>query len=84
MIGLSGGIDSAVVAIARSIAVKARIVEDDERDHGRRRALNYGHTIGHAIEIAHGSPGTVSRQPRHLGAGRQEDEGEEQWASAHR
>jgi len=37
-------------AIARAIAVKARVVEQDERDHGRRRALNYGHTIGHALE----------------------------------
>jgi 3-dehydroquinate synthetase len=37
-------------ALARAVAVKARLVEADERDHGARRALNYGHTVGHALE----------------------------------
>jgi 3-dehydroquinate synthetase len=37
-------------ALARSSAVKARIVEADERDLGVRRLLNYGHTVGHALE----------------------------------
>lgn len=36
--------------LARSVAVKARIVERDERDRGPRRLLNYGHTLGHALE----------------------------------
>lgn len=38
--------------IFRSAMIKARIVEKDERDWGLRNILNYGHTIGHAIEAA--------------------------------
>jgi 3-dehydroquinate synthase len=33
---------------------KARIVAEDEREHGRRALLNLGHTFGHAIENATG------------------------------
>ena len=36
--------------IGRSVAVKERIVEEDPREQGLRKALNLGHTIGHAIE----------------------------------
>jgi 3-dehydroquinate synthase len=36
--------------IAASIRVKARVVAEDEREHGLRMVLNFGHTIGHAIE----------------------------------
>ena len=36
--------------IARSVAIKAGIVAEDEREQGRRAILNAGHTIGHAIE----------------------------------
>lgn len=32
-------------------SIKADIVQRDERDTGERRLLNYGHTIGHAIEL---------------------------------
>lgn len=35
-----------------SIGVKARIVGDDFREAGEREFLNYGHTVGHAIEFA--------------------------------
>lgn len=38
--------------LARSIAVKARVVGDDFREQGQREVLNYGHTLGHAIEHA--------------------------------
>jgi shikimate kinase/3-dehydroquinate synthase len=36
--------------IARCIALKVAVIEEDEREQGRRAILNYGHTIGHAIE----------------------------------
>lgn len=36
--------------VAASIAVKERIVADDPHEHGIRKALNFGHTIGHALE----------------------------------
>lgn len=37
-------------AVELSIAVKAEIVGEDFRESGRREFLNYGHTLGHAIE----------------------------------
>ncbi len=37
-------------AIEASIRVKARIVEEDEREAGERRKLNLGHTVAHAVE----------------------------------
>jgi 3-dehydroquinate synthetase len=42
--------------IARSVALKASVIEEDtlEADGGRRHLLNYGHTIGHAIESVAG------------------------------
>jgi 3-dehydroquinate synthase len=36
--------------IARGCAIKAEIVSQDEREAGLRAILNYGHTIGHALE----------------------------------
>ncbi|MCH8066510.1 MAG: 3-dehydroquinate synthase [Chloroflexi bacterium] len=44
----------AVDIVRRNVAIKAAVVADDERDTGRRAILNYGHTIGHAIEAAAG------------------------------
>ena len=41
-------------AIRRSCEIKAAVVEEDEREHGRRALLNLGHTFGHAIEAATG------------------------------
>ena len=38
--------------VERSVAIKAAVVAADERESGIRRILNFGHTIGHAIEHA--------------------------------
>jgi len=40
--------------VARSCATKASVVERDEREGGLRAVLNYGHTIGHAVETLAG------------------------------
>jgi 3-dehydroquinate synthase len=39
-----------VPAIVESCRIKAEVVSKDERESGLRRILNYGHTIGHALE----------------------------------
>jgi len=36
--------------VARCVGAKAVVVAGDERDSGRRLLLNYGHTLGHALE----------------------------------
>ena len=41
-------------AIARSCEIKAKIVSQDECEGGLRRLLNFGHTIGHALEAHFG------------------------------
>jgi 3-dehydroquinate synthase len=46
--------DAVAHAIRRSCEIKAAIVAEDEREHGRRALLNLGHTFGHAIEAAAG------------------------------
>ena len=38
--------------IAKACAVKCRVVNRDERESGLRRILNFGHTLGHALEAA--------------------------------
>src|SRR5207344_3419429 len=49
--------EATVRAIRMSAALKARIVTEDEREAGARALLNLGHTLGHAIEAAHGYAG---------------------------
>lgn len=45
--------DQAIIPmIARCCEIKAQVVEQDEREGGVRRILNFGHTIGHAVEAA--------------------------------
>lgn len=38
--------------VERSVAIKAAVVSADEREGGLRKALNFGHTLGHAVEAA--------------------------------
>ncbi len=40
--------------VARSVEIKAAVVAADSHEHGVRKTLNFGHTIGHAIEHASG------------------------------
>ena len=46
-------------AVARSCEIKAEVVAADERESDRRRILNYGHTIGHALESLGGYRGLI-------------------------
>ncbi len=48
-------------AVAGSLRIKARVVSRDERERGIRAALNFGHTIGHALEAATGFGGSHGR-----------------------
>ena len=41
-------------AVARSVEIKADVVRADAREQGLRKTLNFGHTLGHAIELASG------------------------------
>jgi 3-dehydroquinate synthase len=51
-------VDDAIVAhlVYRSVEIKAGVVTRDEREHGERRKLNFGHTFAHAIEKLTGLP----------------------------
>ena len=54
----TGDIDADIETIIyRSLLVKKKIVEADEREAGARRALNFGHTIGHGIGAVKGVRG---------------------------
>ena len=47
----SGRIDEEIVdLVATSVSIKADVVRRDEREGGVRKTLNFGHTLGHAIE----------------------------------
>ncbi len=49
--------DEMVALVHRSCEIKKRVVESDEREQGPRKTLNFGHSIGHAVEsfsLAHG------------------------------
>jgi 3-dehydroquinate synthase len=51
---LSRDISVLEAVVDRSLRHKAHVVESDEREAGLRKTLNFGHTIGHAIEASAG------------------------------
>ena len=46
--------DMMISLIVRSVEIKAEVVSRDEREEGLRKILNFGHTIGHAVELVSG------------------------------
>ena len=54
----NGDVDAQIgEIICRSLRFKKNIVEQDETEQGMRKALNFGHTIGHGIEAVKGIKG---------------------------
>jgi 3-dehydroquinate synthase len=51
---LAGDASATEYIVARSCAIKAAVVSADERESGERAILNFGHTLGHAVEQASG------------------------------
>jgi 3-dehydroquinate synthase len=49
---LAGDVEAMRYPVQRSCEIKSAIVVEDEREHGVRANLNYGHTFGHGIEAA--------------------------------
>lgn len=50
----TGDADALAEVIGRAIQIKAAVVADDELEAGKRAILNFGHTLGHALEAATG------------------------------
>ncbi|MCA9555305.1 MAG: 3-dehydroquinate synthase, partial [Myxococcales bacterium] len=51
---VAGGAPVGPAEIARAVQLKAEVVAEDPFERGRRRVLNLGHTLGHALETASG------------------------------
>jgi 3-dehydroquinate synthase len=49
---LAADAEAAHRAVLRSVELKAGVVTEDEREAGYRQVLNFGHTVGHALEAA--------------------------------
>ena len=53
----TNGLDAPTAEVVRrAVAVKTAVVADDFREEGRRAILNFGHTIGHGIEVERAIP----------------------------
>jgi 3-dehydroquinate synthase len=48
---LEGDAEATTRAVLRSVELKADVVSRDEREEGYRQILNFGHTLGHALEV---------------------------------
>jgi 5-deoxy-5-amino-3-dehydroquinate synthase len=55
--------------VATCVEMKARYVAADERDHGRRALLNYGHTLAHAIETTQATEDAALRHGEAVAVG---------------
>jgi 3-dehydroquinate synthase len=51
---VAGDTEATLELVARSVEIKAAVVRADFRERGLRKTLNFGHTLGHAIEQASG------------------------------
>ncbi len=49
---MNGEVGATARVVVRSIEIKAGVVSQDERESGLRKILNFGHTLGHAVETA--------------------------------
>jgi 3-dehydroquinate synthase len=54
---LDGDAGALAPVVAGAVAAKIAVVEDDPREADRRRLLNFGHTLGHALEATLGYAG---------------------------
>jgi len=59
--------DTLTDLLARNVQIKAAVVSADEREAGERAHLNFGHTIGHAIEASVGYDSILHGQAVSLG-----------------
>ena len=53
------GKDNIETVIVRSLMIKKQVVEEDEREAGLRKILNFGHTFGHGIEAVSSADGML-------------------------
>jgi 3-dehydroquinate synthase len=56
---LAGDPAALATAVPEAAAIKARVVERDPTEQGERALLNFGHTLGHALEAAGGYQGLL-------------------------
>jgi 3-dehydroquinate synthase len=49
---INGEVGATARVVVRSIELKTKVVSQDERESGLRKILNFGHTLGHAVEAA--------------------------------
>lgn len=51
---LAGDPDATLDCVTRSVEIKSEVVTSDTNERGRRKILNFGHTLGHAVEQVSG------------------------------
>ncbi len=67
--------DALTDCVVKAVQMKADVVSDDEHEHTRRMFLNFGHTVGHAVEalskfaIPHGQAVAIGMRAEMLLAG---------------